>query len=125
MRGCLHFGRDDGFALRGLGGEAVFLLEAGEVSLDGFACGGAAGGVDCYFFGCAGLGCGAGCRGGGLRGGDLGDGGDGAEVFIEDELFDQVVGIVCAEAAGDGVLGDGFFGAGLAAGEQVVDGEGA
>jgi hypothetical protein len=108
-----------------LGGEAVFLLEAGEGALHGFACGGACGVVGCLGPGGALLGCGAGCCGGGLRGGDLGDGGDGAEVFIEDELFDQVVGIVCAEAAGDGVLGDGFFGAGLAAGEQVVDGEGA
>jgi hypothetical protein len=113
-----------------LGGEAVFLLEAGEGGEDGFAGGGAGGVVGCLGPGGALLGGGAGCCGGGLRGGDLGDGGDGAEVFIEDELFDQVAGIVCAEAAGDGVLGDGvigdgFFGAGFAAGEEVVDGEGA
>ena len=128
---------DDGFGLRGLGcgvwglgGEAVFLLEAGEGALHGFSGGGACGVVGCLGPGGALLGCGAGCCGGGLRGGDLGDGGDGAEVFIEDELFDQVAGIVCAEVAGDGVLGDGFlgdgfFGDGFAAGEEVVDGEGA
>jgi hypothetical protein len=108
-----------------LGGEAVFLLEAGEGGEDGFSGGGAGGVVGCLGPGGALLGCGAGCRGGGLRGGDLGDGGDGAEVFIEDELFDQVAGIVCSGVAGDGVGGDGVFGDGFAAGEEIVDGEGA
>jgi hypothetical protein len=51
MRGSLHFGRDDGFALRGLGGEAVFLLEAGEGALHGFSGGGACGVVGCLGFG--------------------------------------------------------------------------
>jgi hypothetical protein len=44
---------------------------------------------------------------------DFCDGGDGAEVFIEDEVFDEVVCIVCVGVGGDGVTAGG---AGVAAG---------
>jgi hypothetical protein len=48
-----------------------------------------------------------------LRRGELGDGGDGAEVFIEDEVFDEFVCMVCVGVGGDGFTAGG--GAGFAA----------
>ena len=44
---------------------------------------------------------------------DFGDGGDGAEVFIEDDVFDEVVCIVCVGVGGDGFAAGG--GAGFSA----------
>jgi hypothetical protein len=69
-------------------GEAVFLLEAGDGALNGFGDGCAVGGVCGCGFGIARLGGGVGGCCGGFRGGDFGDGSDGAEVGVEDDVFD-------------------------------------
>jgi hypothetical protein len=90
-----------GVAGWGFGGEAVFLLEEGEGAVDGFGGGGPGGGLG---------GLGGGCDG--FRRGDFGDGGAGAEGFIEDDVFDEVVGSV---GAGGGVGFTAGGGAGVAA----------
>ncbi len=59
---------------------------------------------------------------GGLGREDFGDGGDGAEVFIEDEVFDEFVCIVCVGVGGDGFTAGG--GAGFAAVAAVAAGGG-
>jgi hypothetical protein len=122
-------GAGDGCGVWGFGGEAVFLLEEGEGAVDGFGCGGAVGGVGGCGFGGARLGGGVGCCCCGLRGGDLGDGSDGAEVGVEDEVFDQVVWIVyvgvvwgagVAAVVAGGACGGACGGAGFV---EVPDGQ--
>jgi hypothetical protein len=72
-------------------------------------------------FGGARLGGGLGCCCCDLGRGDFGDGGDGAEVWVEDEVFDEVVGRVILRGGGVGVAAVGVAAVGVAAGGGAAD----
>jgi hypothetical protein len=87
-----------------LGGEAVLFQEEGEGAAVRF--GGVFGGV----FGV-------------LGSGELGDGGDGAEVGVEDEFFDEGIGSVGAGGDGFTAVATGVAGGGARFAREVAAGD--